>query len=562
MKRDFEAFCREAYDIVVIGGGIYGIACAREAAFRGYKVGLIEKSDFGSAASANSAKIAHCGMRYLQHLDFARMRESIRERNNMHQLAPHLVESQRFLMPAYGHGIKGRETMSIYVKAYDWLSPERKQFEDPYRKVPDSRSLSPDEVKEIFPDVDTNGLTGGITWYEGQMQNTERLSLAMLQSACDYGAACLNYARVESINTEDKQISSVTVKDEESGIKADVRTTHVINAAGPWAMNLLNLVDEPIKDIGIHNSKAFSLLTRAITDDTAITFSIRPMYVDKKAVLNKKSSMQFAIPWRDKTMFASLHLPCGDTPEDVVITEEEINEYITRINEGYPNLNMTTDDVEHILWGIIPAESKDSAAPLKQFKLFDHAKLDGIQGLSTVIGVKYTTARDVAEKHFDKLNLNGSNVTKTSKVPFKGGDIEYFEEYVESSISKYQDLPSEAVVKLIKTYGTEFEKVIELARSSIELSQFIPGTKVLAAQVVYAIREEMAVHFSDVVLRRLDIGSHEIPAKDALGYIVRIMAGELGWTDDVCSNEVKSLMDTYLIRAAISVDSIEDSLGG
>ncbi len=435
MQRNLDSLSEKVFDLAIIGGGVNGIACARDAALRGLSVALFECKDFAGQTSANSAKIAHCGMRYLQHLDFKRMRESIRERNNLHQLAPHLVESQPFLMPIYGHGIKGKETLTVYLKLYDLLSPERRQFADPYRKVPGSTIISRDEVLKIAPGIETEGLNGGAVWYEGQMQNTERLTMSMLRSANEAGAEFYNYSKVTKITSKGNRVTGLEVKDLLGGNSFTIQTRYVLNTAGPWITKIFKISDLNFKDHGIYASKAFSLLTKPVSEKYAITFPIRPMYTDKKAVVDKKSSLQFAIPWQGKTMYASLHLPCEDDPENVTITEEEINTYIERINDGFPGAKLNRKDVDHVLWGIVPAESKGSAAPMKHYKLIDHKKEEGIEGMVTLVGVKYVTARDVAQKAIDLVEKNLNQICtpcQTDKNPLWGGDIDFFEETVKT----------------------------------------------------------------------------------------------------------------------------------
>ena len=166
MKRNVQKLARQEYDLLIIGGGVYGAACAWDASLRGLKVALLERADFGGATSSNSAKIAHSGVRYLQHADFQRMRESIHERSILMQIAPHLVISQPYLLPIYGHGIKGSEVMKLYFAIYDLLSLDRKWAKDPARRVPDSRVISTEEVLKIAPGLKREGLTGGAVWYE------------------------------------------------------------------------------------------------------------------------------------------------------------------------------------------------------------------------------------------------------------------------------------------------------------------------------------------------------------------------------------------------------------
>lgn len=550
MQRNFDPLSEKVFDLAIIGGGINGIACARDAALRGLSVALFECKDFGGQTSANSAKIAHCGMRYLQHLDFKRMRESIRERNNLHQLAPHLVESQPFLMPIYGHGIKGKETLTVYLKLYDLLSPERRHFTDPYRKVPDSKIISRDEVLEIAPGIEKEGLNGGAVWYEGQMQNTERLTMSMLRSASEFDADFFNYTKVTKITNKGKRVTGLIVKDLLGGNSFNIQARYVLNTAGPWINKIFKISDLDFKDHGIYASKAFSLLTKPVSEKFAITFPIRPMYTDNKAVVDKKSSLQFAIPWRGKTMYASLHLPCEQDPENVKITEEEINTYIERINEGFPGAKLKREDIDHVLWGIIPAESKGSAAPMKHYKLIDHQKEEGIEGMGTLVGVKYVTARDVAQKAIDMVekNLNKTcTPCQTDKKPLWGGDIDFFEESVMSiKLQHRKILPENQIINLIRTYGTKCEDVIALSLESEELRQVIPKTEIIRAQIVYAAREELAEKLSDIVFRRTDLGSREYPGNEALQICAEIMAKEKKWSRNRMEEEIQTTKDEYL----------------
>jgi len=553
MKRDVNALARGKFDLVIIGGGINGIACARDAALRGLRTAVIECADFGGQTSSNSAKIAHCGMRYLQHLDIKRMRESIRERTAFHQLAPHLVESQPFLMPLYGHGLKGKETLSIYLKLYDWLSPERKRFEDEYRHVPDSGILSKEKVTELVPGIDPEKLTGGAYWFEGQMQNTERLSLSLLKSAAENGAHLANYTQVLRISNQGNKIDGVTVKDLFTDEEFFVSSRYVLNAAGPWANRIFDLCELDFKDHGIYASKAFSLLTRPVIGNYALTFPIRPMYEDKKAVVNKKSSLQFAIPWRSKTMFASLHLPCDEDPENVTITDSEIHTYIERINEGFPGRNLERKDVHHVLWGIIPAEEKGSAAPLKQYKIIDHEKEEGISGIGTVVGVKYTTSRDVAEKTIDMVVKQLGEVTslkqcQTKKTSVWGGDIAFYNQFVGEIFTTYSGrLPEKILKNLIKTYGTKMHEIMHLIDSNPTLAEPLPNSMVIGAQVIYAIRHEIAHMLSDVVLRRTDLGSHQYPGTDSLKACASLMADELGWDQNRIQTEIEAVKNAYIV---------------
>lgn len=551
MKRNIQALANQDYDLVIVGGGINGAACAWDATLRGLKVALLERKDFGWSTSSNSAKIAHSGSRYLQHLDFKRMRESIRERNLLHERAPHLVNSQPYLLPLYGHGIKGRETTAIYFKAYDLCSLDRQWARDPARRIPNSRLVSKAEVLKIAPDINAENLTGGAIWYEGQMHNTERLLLSHLQAATERGAQIANCVEVTNFTKSGNTITGVEAKDLISGEVFSIQAKAVINASGPWIFKTLKLTGIPLKKQPVHASKAFSLLTRPfLKENYALTFPIRPMYKDRQAVLDKKASLSFAIPWRGYSLIGSLHLSCDENADKVTITEQEIQDYIDMINEGYPAAKLTREDVRHVLWGIVPADNAGSAAPLKHYEIIDHAESDQIERLVSVVGVKFTTARDVAEKTLNLIcqKIGKSKACNTAKVPLWGGDIEYLNEFKQRVIQAQSERFSrEVILHLIDTYGSQYQRPLAYLAENLEWAEVIPDTLILKVEIIHAIRDEMATTLADVVFRRTDLASLEYPGEDKLQICAALMATELGWSESRIQAEIQAVSQAYIV---------------
>ncbi len=548
MNRNIGEMSEQPFDIVVIGGGINGVTCAWDAVLRGYKVALFERDDFGAHTSSQSAKIAHSGLRYLQHADFRRMRESIRERNYLTRNAPHLARPQPFLLPVYGHGIKGIETMSTYMKLFDVFSLDRRSFEDPSRRIPGTKIIGRNRVLELAPDIEPEGLTGGVVWYESQMHNTERLLFSFLRNAEEHGGLFFNYCEVEKLHRTNEGVSGVTVRDTTSGAVTDVPARMVINATGPWVMKDLGLGGNLFNKSKVHASKAFSLLTRPLSDSYAISFGIKPMYEDKKAVVNKKSSIQFAIPWRNHSLIGSLHLACDDDPEKVMITDDEITAYLERINEGYPKAKLERRDIVNILWGIIPAEEKGSAAPLKHYKIIDHQAEDGVAGLISVAGVKFTTSRDVAKKTIDLVerHLKGTcTPSKTHAVPLWGGDIRYWSEFRTEALNRHTSYDQTTVERLVDNYGARYVDILRLAEEDPALAECLPDTQILKAEIVHACRHEKVHRLSDVVLRRTDMGSLKMPSDTALNACAELMAEELGWESQKIASEIADLKAGY-----------------
>ena len=172
MDRDLTQLANHKYDLIIIGGGIYGACVAWDATLRGLSVALVEKADFGHATSANSLKTIHGGLRYLQQLDIKRMRESIRERRTLMRIAPHLVHPLPCLMPTYGHLTKGRAVMALALKVNDLVSFDRNRLEDPQKHLPKGRVISRQECLQLLPNIVREGLTGGAVWHDAQVYNS------------------------------------------------------------------------------------------------------------------------------------------------------------------------------------------------------------------------------------------------------------------------------------------------------------------------------------------------------------------------------------------------------
>jgi glycerol-3-phosphate dehydrogenase len=554
MQRNLQELAGAEYDLLILGGGINGVAAAREASLRGLRVALVEKYDFGWASSSQSAKIAHSGMRYLQHADFTRMRESVRERNAIVANAPHLIDSLPFLLPVYGHGIKGRETTTIYLKIFDLFSLDRQWFDDESRRIAASRTVSAEQVLAMAPGIPAKNLTGGCIWPEGQMHNTERLLMAYLRSAVELGTRAANYVAAERIEEENGRVRAVAVIDRLTGQRYRIGAKAVLNATGPWVVKTLLGSGFTPKDHGIHASKALSLLTRPLCDGYALSFPIRPMYRDKKAVVDKGSSIQFAIPWRGASLIGSLHMACDDDPSEVTIAEEEILTYLELINEGLPSAKLERGDVSHILWGIIPAEEKGSAAPLKHYKIIDHGASDDIGGLVTVVGVKYTTARDVAQKAVDVVfrSLQRKPVKSVSRAtPLWGGDIERMDQFRDAAVANDGPrLGVEVVRRLVRNYGSKYVDILRYIDADPALAKTIPFSSITEAEILHAVKDEMALSLADVVLRRTDLGSLGRPADASIAACADIVARALGWDDEERRRQMADLEQAYDSAAA------------
>lgn len=544
MQRRPRALADRRFDVVVVGGGIYGVSLAREAVLRGLSVALVEKGDFGAATSANSHKMVHGGLRYLQHADFRRVLESIRERSAFLRIAPHLVRPQPFVMPIYGHGLRGREAMFLALKLNDLLSLGRNRGVDPGRHIPAARIVSRDECLRLAPGIDERGLTGAAVWHDGLMLNSERLLFAILRSAVEAGAEAVNYAEATDVVVAAGRAHGVRVRDLSDGAELAVRASVVVHAGGPWSVDGLPSVGGARTKPAIGLAKAVNLVTRPITGDHAI--GVRRRFRDPSGALRTDARLFFLVPWRDRTLIGTAYLPHGGAPDDSVVSEAEIERLLEEINLAYPPAGLTRGDVRFVHCGLVPiAAAGDPASELevaRRYQIRDHAE-EGLEGVVSVMGVKYTTARGVAETAIDCViaKLGRPPVgSRSAELPLHGGDLGAIDAYVaREAESPPRGVAADTVRHLIAGHGPRYRDVIEEARGDRGLLAPIgERTNVIGAEVLHAVRDEMAVRLADVVFRRTELGSAGDPGEAALSAAAALVARELGWDEARVASEL------------------------
>jgi glycerol-3-phosphate dehydrogenase len=268
----------------------------------------------------------------------------------------------------------------------------------------------------------------------------------------------------------------------------------------------------------------------------------------------------FFVPWRDKTMIGTRHIPWRASPDTFQLTDAFVRDFIDEINSAHPPLNLTLEHVRHVTWGFLPVDKDDTNK--KQVKLtrdglvIDHHKKDNIAGLISVLGVKYTTARAVAEKAVDlaveKLAVNAKRC-QTHITPIKGGRIDDFNAYLNQAQSETADmLDAETVKHLVYSYGSKYRDLVQYITDQPEPAERIdPNLPVTAAEVIHAIRHEMAVTLADVIQRRTELGSAGLPTIHVLQKCAEIMSDELGWSLEKQTREIESVMQMYPFHKSI-----------
>ena len=537
MKRNLATLTQTVYDVLIVGGGIYGASVAWEASSRGLSVALVEQSDFGGATSANSLKTIHGGLRYLQTADLKRMRESISERTTLMGIAPHLVHPLPVLIPTYGHGTKGKEALSVALKLNDLISFDRNRLADSQKHLPQGRVISKAECQQLIPDLTIKGLTGGAVFHDAQVYNSERLTLAFLRSAVEAGAEISNYTKVTGFLQQQNRIAGVQVEDILSGNSLEIQAKTVINTSGPWVNQVLGLVKPQPAQNQMGLAQAMNLITRPLFNHYAVG-------------LPGEGRFWFVSPWRGKSMIGTWQAISTQNPDEFQISEESIQGFINQINEAYPAAQLTREDVLFVHQGQLPCKGIDpktgEPAMLKQYQIRDFAK-EGLPGLISVVGVKYTTARDVAQKTIDQVFKSWgrkSPASVSAKTPLYGGEITDFSAYLKREIAAKQSegFAAETVRSLIYNYGSAYQEVLgylkKLPRPSLS------DDAVLKAQVLYAVDCEMAQTLSDVVFRRTELGSAGELNENSVQICAETMAEILNWSPTKVQQELQQVKNS------------------
>lgn len=558
MKREIQKLSDTTFDLVIIGGGITGAFSAWDAISRGLSVVLVEKDDFGGATSSASGKLIHGGIRYLQYGALHRVRESLHERMVFRQIAPHFVYPIPFLIPTYGHLLKGREVLKAAMTVYDLLSIGKRNSKDPSDTIPKHRILQKNEVLELEPGLEKLNPNGGALYSDCQMHNSERLTLSVLMAAEVAGACLSNYAEVIGFKIHNNAIKSVHVHDKISGNQLSIRGKYFLNAAGPWAGKLLAEHNDDNTGPKFRYSKGVHIITRPLTHNVALALASR--HQSAQTFMQRGGRHLFIIPWRNHSIVGTTNVPYYGNPDNLKVTEKDISDLVSDINLAYPSCRLDRQDVCHQYSGLYLDESKQKIEAGYQggrrSHIIDHRFNGQIDNMLTAICVKYTTARKLACQGIDLLFKKMGKKPpkcKTHCMPVHGGDIPSYSEFLANEIKNKSSIIQEEVLKsLIRNYGSEYAALMAHIKENNELAETIcKKAPTIKAQVIHAVKQEMAMRLSDVIFRRTGLGTLGNPGDDALNTIASLMARELGWDKGRKNQELKAVKESF--------DTIESS---
>jgi len=538
MKRYTESMGKETFDVIIIGGGITGAAIAYEAASRGLSVALFEKGDFSEATSAASSKLIHGGLRYLNNVEFSLVRESLRERRTMANIAPNFVYPFPMLFPHYRSSLKSNKWLTgIGLTLYDLLAVGKSNTWDKSKNIPCHKAISAEEALHLQPIIRKKGLTGASLFYDCISICPERLALAFIKSAFHYGAKAANYARVTAFLMDNKRACGVRVRDHLKKKEFEVRARITINCAGPWADSMLQLLLKDENAGRLQRSEGIHIITKQITKADSMVGAVTP-----------GGRHCFLIPWRGHTLIGTTDKPYEGHPDDYRVTRGSIQELIQAVNGSFEDLNLTCNDVLHNYGGLRPlleSRGKETYKSSRRYEIHDNT-VDGIDGLLTVEGGKWTTSRSLAEKAVDRLREKTElsiSPSVSGKQYLKGCEIPDLNAFLDHIKGKNPDFHGKTIDCLGRLYGLDYKKVLNLAREENILAQRLNSDGELLAQAVYGVRYEMARTLKDIVLRRTGIATLGNPGKKILLRVAEVMARELNWDKEKVFEEVEGTLE-------------------
>ncbi len=552
MMRDLESLKSKEFDILVIGGGIHGATVAYEAATRCYKTALIEMGDFGSATSANSLKVIHGGLRYLQHANFPRIRQSIHSRKIFHQIAPHLITNVPFLVPTYGHGIKSKFVMKTAIAIYDLLSIDRNKNIPPENHIPGGKTISKNEIKNIIPGIDSENLTGGAVWYESISNDSERLILEFILQAAERGAEVYNYVKANDLIFEEKNITGANVTDLITDEQFNIRAKFTIIAAGPWLNRFV-----PKQELHFPLTKAVNIVVKKnLFGKYAVGLESAEEYEDKDALIKRGKRLYFFVPLRGKTMIGTTYKKYSENPDDLKITRTDIEEILEEVNKINPAINLNFDDVSFYHVGLLPMEPlvnpEDDIQPGKHSKILDSENVAGLKGGIFIKSVKFTTAPSIAEETLKLIDKKfGKNTErKKQKIDARNSQIE--------NLSKPDNIPEDYINRLKKVYGNKrYYKIIDIINENHETAELLSTSPpVTKAEIIYVIKNEFAVKLQDIILRRTGLGNLEIPSSGTILKIAGVVQKELNYSQNEIEKEIEKVENYYSIIKRNQVNTI------
>jgi|SRR5215470_4873132 len=526
------------FDVCIIGAGATGSGCALDSQLRGFRTVLVDAGDFSAATSSASTKLAHGGVRYLQQavaeFDFGQLkvvREALRERILLLQNAPHLAHALEFVVPCFS-----RWDILYYgfgMKLYDWFAGGA--------SLGKSRILTKQETLRLVPSLDASGLVGGVSYYDGQFDDA-RFGVTLVKTFVEAGGDVANYLKVigfERGNTP--KLAAAVVEDVFSRQKSIIRARAFVNASGPFSDDI-RLLANPRATKRLVRSKGAHILLPLERDSHALLI---PKTEDGRVI--------FAIPWLGRLLVGTTDQEVSSA-EETFVTREDAEYLLLHLNH-YSSRTYKFEDIVSGFAGIRPLVQQAGSRQTKKLAREHEVEVDDCSRLVSILGGKWTTYRVMAEQTIDKVigELGGPPRPSVSQHhPLAGASknpLEYWKTLVRD-----HGVSESTGRHLAEKFGTQSPLLLELASQDPELkAPIVADSPAIRAEIVFCIRQEMAVTIEDILARRIGLQFfHWRLAIKAAPVVASHLARELAWSDEKRDKAVQ----TYVAKIKSSLSSI------
>jgi glycerol-3-phosphate dehydrogenase len=511
----------------VIGAGINGAGIARDATLRGLRVLLLDKGGIGGGTTSWATRLIHGGLRYLERYEIPLVRESLREREILLRIAPHLLRPMPFLIPIYRGEKRGPALIRLGMLAYDALSFDT--------TLPRHRMLGREQTLRREPGLQPAGLRGAALYYDAQLEFPERLTLENALAAREQGAVVLTYARVTRLLQEGTTVRGVAFTDLLEGTQNQITAALTINATGPWADELL--AGQPL----IGGTKGSHIIVHPFPGAP-----LEALYVEAQ----ENHRPYFIIPWNGLYLIGTTDLRYHGDLDLVVAGEDEIDYLLRETNRVIPSAHLSRESILYTYAGVRPLPYQPEGvegAITRRHIIRDHAPQ--IEGLITIIGGKLTTYRNLAKQAVDltyrKLGRKPPRCT-TDAIPLPGARALDYPAFA-TQFQAMSGLPPPIAQRLLRVYGARAPRLMELAAGRPDLLQPLADTNAIGAELLFSFHCELAATLIDSLTRCTMLGWGPDLGAGAATAAAELGVRYLGWDEQRAEREVAEYR-TYIER--------------
>ena len=515
----------KVFDTIIIGGGISGAA-------------IFEKSDYGSATSGATSKLIHGGLRYLKNAEFGLVRESLRERRILADIASNFVHPLAFLIPNKNGNLITKVMLKAGMVLYDGLGFDKKNTKDKGKALPNHRVTSIASVIGEEPILESEKYDVATIFYDYQNFSPERLTLSFINSAQEKGAYTSNYASVKNISKQESGLLKVTILNIINGEEKEYLCKSIVNATGTWVDETIDKFSHKKNNHKIKRSEGIHVVVDKMVNSHVISFQ------------TKEGRHFMIMPWRDKTLIGTTDFEYPGSADSYKVTKQSLDEIIENVNDFFGSEKLSYSDILYSYGGLRPLidDENNSYNASRKHEIINHLETEGLP-IITVEGGKYTTSRNLAigvSSEIEKILGLKHGESHSEKYNLIGSEISNFDEFETRLLSKYSnDFEDSTIRYIVKSYGTIADDIFELAINNPNLKEVLTSDGEILAEVEYAIENESVFTLEDVLFRRTGICQVGKPNDEIIDRIATMMEKKFNWDKERKQEEISIVLSKY-----------------